>query len=56
VRRESWFEFKAAANAQTRWNPVAGALGLPWFIASFAIALGVVLIMLGFKVRSARGA
>jgi uncharacterized membrane protein HdeD (DUF308 family) len=37
------------------WNPVAGALGLIWFIASFAIALGVVLIMLGFKVRRVRG-
>jgi uncharacterized membrane protein HdeD (DUF308 family) len=37
------------------WNPVAGALGLLWFIASFAIAFGVVLIMLGVKVRSARG-
>jgi uncharacterized membrane protein HdeD (DUF308 family) len=36
------------------WNPVAGALGLLWFIASFVIAFGVVLIMLGFKVRSAR--
>ena len=36
------------------WNPVAGALGLLWFIASFAIAVGVVLIMLGFKVRSLR--
>jgi uncharacterized membrane protein HdeD (DUF308 family) len=37
------------------WNPVAGALCLIWFIASFAIALGVVLIMLGFKVRRVRG-
>jgi uncharacterized membrane protein HdeD (DUF308 family) len=37
------------------WNPVAGALGLLWFIGSFAIALGVVLIMLGIKVRSVRG-
>jgi uncharacterized membrane protein HdeD (DUF308 family) len=36
------------------WNPVAGALGLLRFIASFAIALGIVLIMLGVKVRSAR--
>jgi uncharacterized membrane protein HdeD (DUF308 family) len=37
------------------WNPAAGALGLLWFIASFAIALGVVLIMLGVKLRRARG-
>jgi uncharacterized membrane protein HdeD (DUF308 family) len=36
------------------WNPVAGALGLLWFIASFMIAFGVVLIMLGLKLRSAR--
>jgi hypothetical protein len=34
-------------------GPVAGALGLLWFIASFAIALGVVLIMLGIKIRRA---
>jgi uncharacterized membrane protein HdeD (DUF308 family) len=37
------------------WNPIAGALGLLWFIASYAIAFGVILIVLGFKVRSLRG-
>jgi len=36
------------------WNPVAGALGLLWFIASFAIVFGAVLVVLGFKVRSLR--
>jgi uncharacterized membrane protein HdeD (DUF308 family) len=36
------------------WNPAAGALGLLWVIASFAIAIGVVLVMLGFKVRGLR--
>jgi uncharacterized membrane protein HdeD (DUF308 family) len=36
------------------WNPAAGALGFLWTIASFAIAIGVVLVMLGFKVRGLR--
>jgi uncharacterized membrane protein HdeD (DUF308 family) len=36
------------------WNPTAGALGLLWIIASFAIAIGVVLVMLGFKVCGLR--
>ena len=36
------------------WNPTACALGLLWIIASFAIAIGVVLVMLGFKVCGLR--
>lgn len=34
--------------------PVAGALGLVWFIAAYAIVVGVMEIVLAFRVRSAR--
>jgi uncharacterized membrane protein HdeD (DUF308 family) len=34
-------------------NPAAGALAVLWLIAAFAIAIGVMLILLAFKVRGA---
>jgi uncharacterized membrane protein HdeD (DUF308 family) len=36
-------------------RPGAGALGMLWLIASFAIIFGLILIMLAFKVRSISG-
>jgi uncharacterized membrane protein HdeD (DUF308 family) len=34
--------------------PGAGALGLTWLIAAYAVVFGVMLIGLGFKLRSRR--
>lgn len=35
-------------------NPLAGAIALTWVIGGWAIVLGVLMIALGFKLRSAR--
>ncbi|WDT74895.1 MAG: HdeD family acid-resistance protein [Candidatus Manganitrophus sp.] len=37
------------------WNPVAGAIGLLWAIAIYAIIYGVIQIVLGFRVHGLRG-
>lgn len=37
------------------WNPAAGALGLLWFIASFAIVYGAIQIAVGFRMHGMRG-
>lgn len=37
------------------WNPVAGAIGLLWAIATYAIIYGVIQIVLGFRVHGLRG-
>jgi uncharacterized membrane protein HdeD (DUF308 family) len=34
--------------------PLAGALGMVWFIAAYAIVLGITQIVLGFRIHSAR--
>ncbi|HUK15494.1 MAG TPA: HdeD family acid-resistance protein [Bryobacteraceae bacterium] len=36
------------------FRPLAGAMGLVWVIAGFALVLGVTLIMLGFELRHLR--
>ncbi len=38
------------------WNPIAGALGLLWVIAGYAILYGAIQIVLGFRVHGLRGA
>jgi uncharacterized membrane protein HdeD (DUF308 family) len=35
--------------------PLAGALVLTWWLGAFALALGVSLLMLAFRLRSRRG-
>jgi uncharacterized membrane protein HdeD (DUF308 family) len=59
IEGEWWLALSGAAailfGVIVMWNPIAGALGSLWFIASYAIAFGVILIVLGFKVRSLRG-
>jgi uncharacterized membrane protein HdeD (DUF308 family) len=60
VEGEWWLALSGVASilfaAIVMWNPVAGALGLLWFIAGYAIVFGAVLIVLGFKVRRLRWA
>jgi uncharacterized membrane protein HdeD (DUF308 family) len=59
IKGEWWLALSGAASVVfamlVMWNPIAGALGLLWFIASYAIAFGMILIVLGFKVRRLRG-
>lgn len=37
------------------WSPTAGALGLLWVIAGYAILFGAIQIALGFRARELRG-
>jgi uncharacterized membrane protein HdeD (DUF308 family) len=59
IEGEWWLALSGAASVVfavlVMWNPSAGALGLLWFIGSYAIAFGMILIVLGFKVRRLRG-
>jgi uncharacterized membrane protein HdeD (DUF308 family) len=58
VEGEWWLALSGVASIVfagiVMWNPAAGALSLLWVIASFALAIGGVFVMLGFKVRGLR--
>lgn len=58
IEGEGWLALSGVASilfaAILMWAPAAGALGLLWFIGSYAILYGAILVALGFKVHSLR--
>ncbi len=59
IEGEGWLALSGVASlvfaAILLWQPPAGTLGLLWFLASYAIVYGAILIVVGLKVRGLRG-
>lgn len=58
IEGEWWLALAGAASVAFAllllWNPAPGALALLWLLASYAIAFGVLFVVLGLRVRSFR--